>query len=30
MSQFGGKLGYHLHPEAISPLFADLSFTSHV
>jgi len=27
---FGGSLGYHLHPESISTLFADLFFTTHV
>jgi len=27
---FGGNLGYRLHPETISPLFADLSFAAHV
>jgi len=27
---FGGNLGYRLHPETISLLFADLSFTNHV
>ena len=28
--RFGGNLGYRLHPGTISPLFADLSFTTHV
>jgi len=27
---FGGNLGYRLHPETISPLFAELSSTAHV
>jgi len=27
---FGRNLGYRLHPETISPLFADLSSTMHV
>jgi len=27
---FGGNLGYCLHPETISPLFADISSTTHV
>jgi len=27
---FGGNLYYRLHPETISPLFADLSPTTHV
>jgi len=27
---FGGNLGYRLHPETISPLFADNSPTAHV
>jgi len=27
---FGGNLGYRLHLETISPLFADLSFTTYV
>jgi len=27
---FGGNLSYRLHPETISPLFADLSSTTHV
>jgi len=27
---FGGYLCYHLRPETISPLFADLSSTTHV
>jgi len=27
---FGGNMGYRLHPETISPLFADLSSTTHV
>jgi len=27
---FGGNLGYCLHPETISPHFADLSSTTHV
>jgi len=27
---FGGNLGYCLHPGNISPLFAELSFTTHV
>jgi len=27
---FGRNLGYRLHPETISPLFADLSFITHV
>jgi len=27
---FGGSLGYRLHPETISPHFADLSSTAHV
>ena len=27
---FCGNLGYRLHPETISPLFADLSSTTHV
>jgi len=26
---FGGNLGYRLHPETISPLFADLWTTTH-
>jgi len=26
----GGNLSYRLHPETISPLFADLSSTTHV
>jgi len=28
--RFWWKLGHHLHPENISPLFADLSYTTHV
>jgi len=27
---FGRNLGHRLHPETILPLFADLSFTTHV
>jgi len=27
---FGGNLGYRLHPETISPHFADISSTTHV
>jgi len=27
---FGRNLGYRLHPETISPLFADLSSATHV
>jgi len=27
---FGGNLDYRLHPETISPSFADLSSTTHV
>jgi len=27
---FGGNLRYRLRPEAISPLFADLSCTAHI
>jgi len=27
---FGGNLGYRLHPETISPLFADLLSTTHL
>jgi len=27
---FGGNLGYRLHPESISTLFADLFSTTHV
>jgi len=27
---FGRNLGYRLHPETISPLFAELSFITHV
>ena len=27
---FGGNLGYLLHPETVSPFFADLSSTTHV
>jgi len=27
---FNGNLGYRLRPETISPLFADLSSTTHV
>jgi len=27
---FGGNLGYRLHPESISPFFANLSSTTHV
>ena len=30
MIGFGGNLGYHLGTETISPLFADLSSTTHV
>jgi len=26
---FGGNLRYHLHPETISPSFANLSCTTH-
>ena len=26
---FGGNLGYRLHPETISPLFAYISSTTH-
>jgi len=29
MIMFGGNLGYRLHPETISPLFADISSTTH-
>jgi len=28
--RFGGNRDYRLHPETISPLFADLSPTTHV
>jgi len=30
ISGFGGSLGCRLHPETISPLFADISSTTHV
>jgi len=28
--RFGGNLRYHLRPDTISPLSADLSYTTHV
>jgi len=30
MLSFGGNLGYRLRPETVSPLFADLSSTTHI
>jgi len=30
MLGFGRNVGYRLHPETISPLFADLPSTTHV